>query len=87
MTKEELQKEIIKAAESIPSTYGEYKIIDSLYKAVARIMGYKITTFLSGQWVFSNNEEHDKTRAIINGMEKQGIIKKSKSHMAYKMNR
>ena len=41
MTKEELQKEIIKAAESIPSTYGEYKIIDSLYKAVARIMGYK----------------------------------------------
>ena len=84
-TKAQLEQEIIEAAKRIPSTYGEYKIKHSLYREIARIMGYKINEFYYGKWNFKNNEDRQNCTIIINGMEKRGIIKSSKNGMAYKM--
>ena len=83
MTKKEQM--IIEAAKNIPSQYGDYKLIDTLYRAVAEIMGYKVATLHHGRWNFSNTEEHDTARKIIHGMENRGIIRISKSGQAYKM--
>lgn len=84
MNKAKMEEMIIEAAREIPSTYGEYKLLDCLYRKIARIMGYEISTFYYG-WNFRKFEDREKARKIISAMEKKGIIKKSKSGMAYKM--
>ena len=80
----ELEKKIIEVANSIPKTYGEYRLINPLYTAIARIMEYRVD-IISGRAIIHNNDEHEKVRKIIAGMEKRGILIKSKSGMAYKM--
>lgn len=81
----ELENKIIELANSIPMTYGQYRLIDPLYLGIAKIMGYKITTFGHGRQHFSNMDELEKVKKIIAGMERKGIIKKSKSGQAYKI--
>lgn len=79
-----LEKKIIDTANAIPMTYGKYRLMNSLYIEIARVMGYKIS-YVGGRSNIKNLEEHEKVRKIIAGMEKRGIIVKSKSGMAYKM--
>lgn len=84
MTNKELA--IIEAAKAVPmyNGYG-YKLVDSLYRGIARIMGYEIITFRHGDWKFRNIDERKKTVEIVKGMAAKGIIKMSKSGMAYKI--
>jgi hypothetical protein len=80
-----LENEIIEAVRNIPfAGYGEYKLMNDLYRTIARVMGYQITTTYY-RWNFRNYEDHEKVRKIIAGMEKKGIIKKSKSGQAFMM--
>lgn len=82
----ELETRIIEAAKNVPNYNGYgYKLRKSLSREIARIMGYEICTFRYGEWNFKNLDEMEKIRMIIDGMEAKGIIKKSKSGMAYKM--
>lgn len=81
------QKEqmIIELARKLPEEYGEYKIINPLCRGIGEIMGYEIHTYHRGAWVFENEDEHAKVVKIVDGMEKRGIIKISKSGYAFKM--
>lgn len=84
----ELEKKIIEVAKNIPfAGYGEYKLMNELYYGIARVMGYELITVSMGRKTFRNMEDHDKVRKIIEGMEKKGIIKKSKSGQTYKIAR
>lgn len=84
MTNKELA--IIEAAKAVPmyNGYG-YKLVDSLYRGIARIMGYEICTFWHGDWNFRNNDDRKKAVAIVKGMAAKGIIQLSKSGMAYRI--
>lgn len=81
----ELERKIIGVANSVPKTYGEYRIISELFIGIAKVMGYKTFTVMGGYTHISNPDDHKKVVRIIDGMEKKGIIKLSKSKMAYKV--
>ena len=85
MTKSEKEMAIIKVAIQIPKMYGDYKLIDSLERGIARVMGYEIYTFRNRQWSFKNDEERKNTNTIIQKMEERKIIKMSKSGQAFKL--
>ncbi len=80
-----LEQKIIDVTNSIPMTYGQYRLINPLYIGIARVMGYKVTAMSRGYTVISNVEEHEKVRKIIAGMVNKGIIVKSKSGQAFKI--
>ena len=81
----ELERKIIWVANSVPKTYGEYRIIKELFIGIAKVMGYKTFTVVGGYTHISNPDDHKKVVKIIDGMEKRGIIKLSKSKMAYRV--
>ena len=80
----DLEKKIIEVSNGVSKTYGEYRIIKELYIGIARVMGYKTFTVMGGYTHIDNPEEQKKVTKIIDGMVNRGIIKLSKSKMAYK---
>lgn len=78
------EQSIIWKIEEMPkSEYGDYLYTKELYRAIAQVMHYPIVCQFHG-WFFRNLKDHEKTTAIVLGMQKRGIIKLSKSGQMFK---